>query len=206
VRACLADDLDAPGALAAIDRWAEATGHWTSAFLLNARSDTTRWDLALGLQRSGMAPPELVEFSRGEGRHELARWASPGEWQLVLVGAALLLAAALIVLLLQGYRRIGTWAKPVALTTSLVAVLLAAAATLSLHTSAPPAAPGAVRVWRAPPLRRPLTAADTPQRTPPLSAGSVATAEKTFLGWTKLGFAGGQSGWVRSENLVRLYR
>ena len=25
VRACLADDLDAPGALAAVDRWAEAT-------------------------------------------------------------------------------------------------------------------------------------------------------------------------------------
>ncbi len=47
-------------ALAQQDRWAEATAHWTSAFLLNARADTTRWDLALGLQRSGMAPAELV--------------------------------------------------------------------------------------------------------------------------------------------------
>ncbi|HEY0862777.1 MAG TPA: BatD family protein [Lacunisphaera sp.] len=193
-------------ALAQQDRWAEATGHWTSAFLLNARSDTTRWDLALGLQRSGMAPPELVEFSRGEGRHELARWASPGEWQLVLVGAALLLAAALIVLLLQGYRRIGTWAKPVALTTSLVAVLLAAAATLSLHTYGPLADPEAVLVWQATTLRSIPTDADTTQKTTPLSAGSIALAEKTFLGWTKVGFAGGQSGWVRSENLIRLYR
>jgi hypothetical protein len=193
-------------ALAQQDRWAEATGHWTSAFLLNARSDTTRWDLALGLQRSGMAPPELVEFSRAEGRHELARWASPGEWQLVLVGAALLLAAALIVLLLQGYRRIGTWAKPVALTTSLVAVLLAAVATLSLHTYGPLANPEAVLVWQATTLRSIPTEADTTQKTTPLSAGSIALAEKSFLGWTKLGFPGGQSGWVRSENLIRLYR
>jgi hypothetical protein len=193
-------------ALAQQDRWAEATGHWTSAFLLNARSDTTRWDLALGLQRSGMAPPELVGFSRGEGRHELARWASPGEWQLVLVGAALLLAAALIVLLLQGYRRIGTWAKPVALTTSLVAVLLAAAATLSLHTYGPLANPEAVLVWQATTLRSIPTEADTTQKTTPLSAGSIALVEKTFLGWTKLGFPGGQSGWVRSEDLIRLYR
>jgi len=193
-------------ALAQQDRWAEATGHWTSAFLLHTRSDTTRWDLALGLQRSGMAPPELVEFSRGEGRHELARWASPGEWQLVLVGAALLFALALIVLLLQGYRRIGAWAKPVALTTSLVAVLLAAAATLSLHTYGPLANPEAVLVWQATTLRSIPTDADTTQKTTPLSAGSIAIVEKTFLGWTKLGFAGGQSGWVRSENLIRLYR
>ncbi len=193
-------------ALAQQDRWAEATGHWTSAFLLNARSDTTRWDLALGLQRSGMAPPELVEFSRGEGRHELARWASPGEWQLMLVGAALLIAAALIVLLLKGYGRIGNWARPTALITMLLAILLAAAATLSLHTYGPLADPEAVLVWQATTLRSIPTDADTTQKTTPLSAGSVAIAEKTFLGWTKLGFAGGQSGWVRSENLIRLYR
>jgi hypothetical protein len=193
-------------ALAQQDRWAEATGHWTSAFLLNARSDTTRWDLALGLQRSGMAPAELVEFSRGEGRHELARWASPGEWQLVLVGAALLIAAALIVLLLKGYGRIGNWARPTALVTMLVAILLAAAATLSLHTYGPLANPEAMLVWQATTLRSIPTDADTTQKTTPLSAGSIAIAEKTFLGWTKLGFAGGQSGWVRSENLIRLYR
>ncbi|MBP7481471.1 MAG: protein BatD [Lacunisphaera sp.] len=193
-------------ALAQQDRWAEATGHWTSAFLLNARSDTTRWDLALGLQRSGMAPPELVEFSRAEGRHELARWASPGEWQLVLVGAALLIAAALIVLLLKGYARIGSWARPTALVTMLLAILLAAAATLSLHTYGPLADPEAVLVWQATTLRSIPTHADTTQKTTPLSAGSIALAEKTFLGWTKLGFAGGQSGWVRSEDLIRLYR
>ena len=66
-------------ALAQQDRWAEATAYWTSAFLLNSRADATRWDLALGLQRSGMAPPELVELSRGEHRYRLVRLATPGE-------------------------------------------------------------------------------------------------------------------------------
>ncbi len=193
-------------ALAQQDRWPEATAYWTGAFLLNARSDTTRWDLALGLQRSGMAPPELVELSRGEGRSQLARQATPGEWQLALILAALLLAAALIVLLLQGYRRIGGWAKPAALTTSLLAVLLAAAATLSLHTYGPLANPEAALVWKASVLRSIPTEADTAQKTSPLSAGSIAVVDKTFLNWTKLSFAGGQSGWVRSEDLIRLYR
>jgi hypothetical protein len=193
-------------ALAQQDRWAEATAHWTSSFLLNSRADATRWNLVLGLQRSGLAPSELVEFSRGEGRHALARWAPPGEWQLALVGAALLIAGALVGLLLQGYGRIGGWARPTALIAILLAILLAATATLSLHTYGLLAHPEAVLVWKASTLRSIPTEADTTQKTTPLSAGSIAIAEKDFLNWTKLGFAGGQSGWVRSEDLIRLYR
>ena len=193
-------------ALAQQDRWAEATAYWTGAFLLNSRTDSTRWDLALGLQRSGMAPPELVALSRGEGRSKLARLATPGEWQLALAGAALLLAAALIVLLLQGYGRIGAWGKPVALTTSLLAMLLAAAATFSLHTYGALADPEVALVWKPSVLRSIPTEADTTQKTSPLSAGSIAVVEKTFLGWSKLNFAAGQSGWVRTEDLIRLYR
>jgi hypothetical protein len=110
------------------------------------------------------------------------------------------------VLLLQGYRRIGGWAKPAALTTSLLAVLLAAAATYSLHTYGPLANPEAALVWKASILRSIPTEADTTQKTSPLSPGSVAVVEKTFFGWTKLSFTGGQTGWVRSEDLIRLYR
>jgi hypothetical protein len=193
-------------ALAQQDRWAEATAHWTSSFLLNSRADATRWNLVLGLQRSGLAPSELVEFSRGEGRYALARWAPPGEWQLALVGAALLIAAALVGLLLQGYGRIGGWARPTALIAILLAILLAATATLSLHTYGLLAHPEAVLVWKASTLRSIPTEADTTQKTTPLSAGSIAIAEKDFLNWTKLGFAGGQGGWVRTEDLIRLYR
>lgn len=192
--------------LAQQDRWAEATAHWTSAFLLNSRADTTRWDLALGLQRSGLAPVELVDLARGEGRFKYVRWATPGEWQLALVFASLLLAAALIVLLLQGYRRIGGWAKPAAFATSLLAMLLAAAATLSLHTYGPLADPAVALVWNASTLRSIPTEADTTQKTSPLSAGSIAVVEKSFLGWTKLNFPAGQTGWIRTEDLIKLYR
>lgn len=193
-------------ALAQQDRWAEAAAHWTGAFLLNSRAPATRWDLSLGLQRSGLAEPQLVELSRGEGRYQFVRLATPGEWQLVLLGAALLLAAALALLLLQGYKRIGGWGKPTALTTILLAVVLASAATFSLRAYGLLAAPDAVFVWRATTLRSIPTDADTTQKTSPLSAGSIAVAEKTFLGWTKLSFRGGQAGWVRSEDLIHLYR
>ena len=193
-------------ALAQQDRWAEAAAQWTSGFLLNSRHDTARWDLSLGLQRSGMAPPELVELSRGEGRSALARTASPAEWQMVLLGASLLFAAALVVLLLKGYGRIGAWARPVSLVTILIAMLLAAAATFSLRTYGTLADPDVVLVLRASTLRSIPTEADTAQKTSALSAGSIAVADRTFLGWSHLSFTGGQSGWVRSEELVRLYQ
>ncbi len=71
----------------------------------------------------------------------------------------------------------------------------------------PLAHPQAVLVWQASVLRSIPTEADTTQKTTPLSAGSIAIADKTFLtSWTHLTFPGGQSGWVRSEGLIRLYR
>ena len=193
-------------ALSQQDRWAEATAEWTSAFLLAPDAPETRWALALGLQRSGLAPQELVEFSQGKGRHQLARYASPGDWQLILIGASLLIAAALLLLLLKGYGRIGPWAKPAALTTILAAICLAAAASFSLRVYGPLAHPDVAIVWQASVLRSIPTEADITQKTSPLSAGSIAIADKTFLGWTRLTFPGGQTGWVRSEVLIKLYR
>lgn len=193
-------------ALAQQDRWAEATAHWTSAFLLAPRAPETRADLALGLQRSGLAPAELVAFSRGEGRHALARLASPAEWQALLVLAALLIGGGFILIALQAYRRIGAWGRPTALTALLLAVLLAGAATLSLHTYGPLAQPNAVLVWQPGTLRSVPTEADT-QKTTALSAGSIAVADRTFLAgqWTALTFPGGQTGWARTQELLPLY-
>ena len=193
-------------ALAQQDRWAEATAHWTSGFLLHPRDEALRWDLALGLQQSGMAPEELVAFSRGEGRHAVARMASPGEWQLALLGASLLLAAAVSLLLLHAYRRVGGWALPVGLMACLAAVVMAGAATLSLHTYGHLAHPEAALVWRESVLRSIPTEADATQKTSPLSAGSVAVVDRAFLGWSRLTFPGGQSGWTRTEDLLPLYR
>ncbi|HVU17129.1 MAG TPA: BatD family protein [Candidatus Didemnitutus sp.] len=194
-------------ALAQQDRWAEASAHFAGAFLMAPRSDATRWDLALGLQKAGMAPPGLVELGRGHGRFAIARWASPGEWQVALVAASLLIAAALVVLLFRGYRRIGPWARPTALSTILAAIVVAALATVALRAYGELANPRAALVWKATALRSIPTEADSTQKMSPLSAGSVALADREFLGgWTHLTFPGGQAGWVRTDDLVRLYR
>jgi hypothetical protein len=60
-------------------------------------------------------------------------------------------------------------------------------------------------VWKPSTLRSVPTEADT-QKTTALSAGSIAVADRTFLGWTRLNFAGGQTGWARSDDLLPLYR
>jgi hypothetical protein len=65
----------------------------------------------------------------------------------------------------------------------------------------------AVVVWRAGTLRSIPTEADTTQKTTPLAAGSVALTGKTFLGrWVQLTFDNGQTGWVRTDDLVPLWR
>lgn len=193
-------------ALAQQDRWAEAAAHWTSGFLLHPRAEATRWDLALGLQQSGMAPEELVAFSRGENRHAIAREASAGEWQVALVGASLLLALGISLLLLHGFGRVRGWALGVGLAFALSAVGVAGAATLSLHTYGQLAHPEVALVWKPSTLRSIPTEADAAQKTTPLSAGSVAVVDRSFLGWSRLVFPGGQTGWVRHEDLLSLYR
>lgn len=192
-------------ALAQQDRWAEATAHWTSAFLLQPRNEATRWDLTLGLQRAGLAPPELVAFARAEGRHAIARLASPGEWQLALALAALLLGTGIVLLLLRGYGYGGVWARATAIVLVIVAIFAAGTATLSLHTYGQLAHPQVTLVWRASTLRSLPTEADV-QKVSSLSAGSIAIVDQTFLGWSRLQFAGGQSGWARNEDLAPLYR
>jgi hypothetical protein len=84
--------------------------------------------------------------------------------------------------------------------------LLAVTALLSLREFGETADARVVVVLRAGILRSIPTEADTAQKTTPLAAGSVAIADKTFLGWTRLAFENGQTGWIRKEELVALWR
>ena len=61
-------------------------------------------------------------------------------------------------------------------------------------------------VWRPGTLRSIPTEADTTQKTSALPAGSVAVTGRTFGSWTQLTFDNGQTGWVRKEELVPLWR
>ena len=43
-------------------------------------------------------------------------------------------------------------------------------------------------------------------KTSTLAAGSIALADKEFLGWRRLNFENGQTGWVRKDDIVPLWK
>jgi hypothetical protein len=55
-------------------------------------------------------------------------------------------------------------------------------------------------------LRSVPTEATNALKTSPLPAGSLAVVDQTFLGWSRLIFPNGQTGWVRTDAVVTLYR
>ncbi len=194
-------------ALAQQGHWPEAAAEWTSAFLLNPRNESVRWHLALGYEHAEYTPPGLGEFALASGPHLLARLASPAEWQWSLVGAGLLLAGGLLLFLMRAYGNIaGRWPRPAAFAALTAAVLLALGAAMSLHFYGDAADPSAAIAWHQVLLRSVPTEADTQQKTSSLPAGSLGVVDKEFLGWVRLAFENGQTGWVRQQDIVWLYR
>jgi hypothetical protein len=64
----------------------------------------------------------------------------------------------------------------------------------------------AVVVARSGTLRSIPTEADTAQKTAALPGGSMAVVDQTFLGWVRLAFSNGQTGWVRKEEVVAIWK
>jgi tetratricopeptide (TPR) repeat protein len=194
-------------ALAQQGHWPEAAAQWTSAFLLNPRDESVRWHLGLGYERADYTPPGLGEFAVASGPHLLARLASPAEWQWLLVGAGLVLAGGLLILLLRAYHSVsGRWARPAALAAMATALVVALSAVMSLHFYGETVDPRAAIAWHQVLLRSIPTEADTQQKTSSLPAGSLGIVDKEFLGWVRLAFDNGQTGWVRQQDIVWLYR
>ncbi len=193
-------------ALAQQGRWPEAAAHWTSAFLLDPRNTSVRWHLALGYERAGYAPPYLGEFAAASGPHLVARLASPAEWQWLLVLGGVILTAGVLWLLLRAYRPTPKWSRPAAPVAMGAGLLLVLVAATSLHLYGDTVNPRAVLVWHQVLLRSIPTEADTQQQTSSLPAGTLAVADKPFLDWIRLDFPNGQTGWVRQDDVVWLYR
>jgi tetratricopeptide (TPR) repeat protein len=194
-------------ALAQQGHWPEAAAQWTSAFLLNPRPESVRWHLGLGYERADYTPPGLGEFAIASGPHLLARLASPAEWQWLLVGAGLVFAAGLLILLLRAYRSVsGEWVRPTAVGAVAVALVLALSAVISLHFYGETVDSRAAIAWHQVLLRSIPTEADTQQKTSSLPAGSLGVVDREFLGWVRLVFDNGQTGWVRQQDIVWLYR
>jgi BatD DUF11 like domain len=193
-------------ALAQQDRWPEAAAQWSAAFVQHPANDTLRWNLALGYEHAGYVASDLVAFTTPGPLQQLARLASPAEWQRLLAAAAVLAAAALALLLARGYGLIRSWVKFVALFALALALVTAAAAGAGIHAYGPAADARVALVWRSATLHSIPTEAGTTQKTSPLPAGNLAVVDKTFLGWSRLVFDNGQTGWVRTDDLVGLWK
>jgi tetratricopeptide (TPR) repeat protein len=193
-------------ALAQQDRWDLAMAHATAAFVQAPHDERIRWQFALAAEKSGYVPEALAAFPHPAPLQSLARLASSGGWQIWLLVAAVLVGVALSLLLFGAYRtrsRLRTAGAQVLL---VVGLLLATTSVLGYRAYGETADARAVIVWHATQLRSIPTEADTTQKTSPLAPGSIAVIDQTFLGWVRLAFANGQTGWVRQDDVVALWR
>ncbi|OAM90113.1 BatD family protein [Termitidicoccus mucosus] len=195
-------------ALAQQNKWAESAAHATAAFVQNPSEPSVRWHLPVMMERAGYAPPVLVNFARPDLMHSLAARRSASGWQDVLLVSVALAAAALILLLARAYalRKKLVLIPALALLLLLASALGVAISITSLYAWAPVSDTRTVIVWQSSTLRSIPTDADTTQKTTPLPAGSVALVDKTFLGWSRLVFENGQTGWTRREVFVSLWK
>lgn len=193
-------------ALAQQDRWTEAAAHSAIAFVHHPDDPAVRWQFALAAEKAGAVPAPLAAFLQPTPARSLAARASPAIWQRRICAGACGVATALGWILLNAYGRRSRamfWSAFALLGFSAafgaVAVFGVAAYGQAIDTRA-------VISWRAGTLRSIPTEADTAQKTTPLSAGTLAIADKDFLGWYRLAFENGQTGWVRKEELVWVWK
>jgi tetratricopeptide (TPR) repeat protein len=188
------------------NRPGEAAAHALAAYVQNPGNDSVRRTLAYAYKSAALTSPPVTQHSTLNT--QLASFASPTRWQIVLIASAWLGAAATALGIHAAYKRSASGLK-LKLSTStamaLTAIAFALAASLSLHTYGPLADVRTVVVATPTTLRSIPTDLDT-QKTTPLSLGVIATADKTFLGWTRLRFPDGHTGWTRTETLVALWR
>jgi hypothetical protein len=193
-------------ALAQQDRWPEAAAHAAAAFVQNPSLAPVAWQLAIACENGNYVPAPLAGFLPPGPAESLARHLAPASWQIALIAAAFIAALGLALLLLDAYGRRSRLRRIAAFVTVALGLVLAASAAASLHAYGDAADARAVVVWRAGVLRSIPTEADTTQKTTPLAPGTVALRDKTLLGWIRLRFPNGQTGWVRKEEVIALWQ
>jgi len=195
--------------LAQLDHWDEAAAQAVAAFVQKPDNPAVRWQFALACEKAGFVPESLAGFLSPGILQQLARLASPADWQLLAVVSAWLAAAGLIAVLAVGFDVAGARRRRiVALGIALLAIAAVggAASAAGWHAYGTAADPSAGIVWRNSTLRSIPTEADTAQKTTPLPAGSIAKIDRSFLGWVRLTFDNGQTGWVRRNEVVWIWK
>jgi hypothetical protein len=193
-------------ALAQQERAGEAAAHAAAAFVQNPRNASVRWHLRLVGEKAGVAPPTLAAFLEPGPAQSIGRLASPARWQILLILSTWGIAASLARMLANAYHHNSNADRSAALAALALSVILGVLSIVGVKSYGVAANADAVIVSRPSLLRSIPTEADTTQKTSPLSVGSVARVDKTFLGWRRLAFENGQTGWVRKDDLVPLWR
>jgi hypothetical protein len=184
----------------------EAAGHALAAFVQHPRNASVNWHLGYAWKTAGVTPAALTPFLANAPAAALARLASPTGWQAGLLASTWLTAAALALLIYGAFQpSTHSWRRWLPRSLLALSLFLALAAGISLKTYGPFTDDHAVVVVRATTLRSIPTDLDTPQKSTPLAVGVVASNDKSFLGWRRLVFTDGQTGWVRAETLVPLW-
>ena len=195
-------------ALAQQERPGEAAAQAAAAFVQAPDHPAVRWHFGLVTQRGGFVPPPLAGFVADAPAPSIARAAAPSTWQRRLIAATALVAGAVGWALWNAYgarRRRAYLGAAVAGGLGLLGALWSTTGLMAYQIAAHP---DAVVVARSGTLRSIPTEADTTQKTTSVAAGAtgIADFENPFLGWTKITFPNGQSGWLRREELVGLWR
>ncbi len=188
------------------ERPGEAAAQAAAAFVQHPADPAVRWHFTHTAEKLGAAPAALADFVTPGLLHSLAQSASPADWQLVLVLAAWAAAIGLGGLFTRAYGRGPRALKWSSITVLVASVLLAAGAHAAILAYGLTARAEAIVVSRATTLRSIPTEADLTQKTSPLAAGSLALVDKTFLGWKRLAFENGQTGWVRKDDIVPIWK
>lgn len=192
--------------LAQQSRWGEAAAQASAAFIQHPQDPTVRWEMAFILERAGYAPGMLTRFVAGAPAQSVARLLSPAEWQrcVLLLVATSALGAALV--LLGAFGILGRWGRVLGLSLICLGILGGASAFAARSLYGEAGDLRAVLVWKPTVLRSIPTEADTTQKTSPLAPGSLAVVDQTFLTWSRLVFTNGQTGWVRQDDLVPIWK
>ena len=186
-------------------RWGEASSQAIAAFVQHPSDPAVRWNLAFAIDHAGFTPDIMTGFVTDSPTYSVAKLLSPAEWQRALVLAAAMLGASFVLYLLRYYLPLGRWSTGIAGVLLVVAIIGLALGWVALNRYQETGDTRAIIVWKPSLLRSIPTEVDAQQKTSALSPGTIAIVDKTFLTWQRLSFPNGQTGWVRQEDVVKLW-
>ena len=187
------------------NHWTESAAQSLAAFCLDPRDPAIRWQFAMSMERAAIDQPVITAFAHRDRLHEWISVLSPGGWSVMLGLATTVASLAAAWFLWLCYVRPGSSWRWAAILLGLAAVCVVIGGVISLKKYGPLAKHSTAVVIKATTLYSVPTEATSLQRTAALPAGTMAVVDRLFLGWSRLVFPNGQTGWVRTDVLTHLY-